>query len=41
VQRAVTLGIRAAGIEKHAGCHTLRHSFDLGLPPKRLLESGT
>jgi site-specific recombinase XerD len=27
VQRAVTLNVGTAGIEKHAGCHTLRHSF--------------
>src|SRR5260221_13288766 len=27
VQRAKTLAVRAAGMEKHAGCHTLRHSF--------------
>jgi site-specific recombinase XerD len=32
VQRAVTLAVRAAGIEKHAGCHTLRHSFATHLP---------
>ena len=27
VQRAVTAGVRRAGIAKHATCHTLRHSF--------------
>ena len=27
VQRAVKEALRAAGIEKHAGCHSLRHSF--------------
>ena len=27
VQKAVARGVRAAGIEKRAGCHTLRHSF--------------
>lgn len=27
VQRAVKEAVRAAGIEKHAGCHSLRHSF--------------
>lgn len=27
LQRAVKLGVRAAGIEKPASCHTLRHSF--------------
>jgi site-specific recombinase XerD len=27
VQRAVKQAVRSAGIAKHAGCHTLRHSF--------------
>jgi integrase len=27
VQREVKLAIKAAGITKHGGCHTLRHSF--------------
>lgn len=27
VQRAVKIAVRAAGIEKRADCHTLRHSF--------------
>jgi len=27
VQRAVKEAVREVGIDKHAGCHTLRHSF--------------
>lgn len=27
MQRAVASAVRAAGIEKRASCHTLRHSF--------------
>src|SRR5262249_30262580 len=35
LQRSVKFAIRKAGITKHAGCHTFRHSF-----ATRLLETG-
>ncbi|HET7922186.1 MAG TPA: integron integrase [Gammaproteobacteria bacterium] len=36
IQRAVKIAVRAAGIEKPAGCHSFRHAF-----ATRLLQGGT
>jgi integrase len=41
VQRAVKAAVRAAHIEKHAGCHTLRHCAARGVMPTHWMNAAS